>query len=269
MVTQVAARSKKAATPAASAPSPAKKAATKTPARAGRSSTRAAAALQAKPATVRPSAGGRAKSSPIRDQVIAFKREQILTEAVDLFYELGYQRTSLDMVAERLGVTKPFIYYHFKDKAEILFEIGRRSIVQANNALKGALSTPGKPAVRLYHTIAAMTRSVLESSRHTAIFFREEKNFSDADRKVLHEMHSEFDQMLVKLLAEGCKTGEFKVADPALCSLAIAGAVGWGYIWFRPNGRLGVDDIAAQMATMVMQMVGAAPKDYASAVAAA
>lgn len=257
MVTHAAARSKKAATPA-------KKNVAKMPARASHSSTRAATKI-----TVRPTAVGRAKSSPIRDQVIAFKREQILTEAVDLFYELGYQRTSLDMVAERLGVTKPFIYYHFKDKAEILFEIGRRSIVQANNALKGALSTPGKPAVRLYHTIAAMTRSVLESSRHTAIFFREEKNFSETDRAVLHKMHGEFDQMLVKLLEEGCKTGEFKIADPALCSLAIAGSVGWGYIWFRPNGRLSVDDIAAQMATMVMQMVGAAPKDYASAVEAA
>ena len=114
-----------------------------------------------------------------------------------------------------------------------------------------------------------MTRRVLESSRHTAIFFREEKNFSDTDRAVLHKMHGEFDQMLVKLLEEGCKTGEFKVADPALCSLAIAGAVGWGYIWYRPNGRLSVDEIADQMAQMVMQMVGAAPKDYASAMAAA
>ncbi len=249
MVTQAAARSKNANTPATRTASPAKKATPKS--------------------TARATAVGRPKSSPIRDQVIAFKREQILNEAVELFYQLGYQHTSLDMVAERLGVTKPFIYYHFKDKAEILFEIGRRSIVQANNALKGALSTPGKPAVRLYHTIAAMTRSVLESSRHTAIFFREEKNFSDTDRAVLHEMHSEFDKMLVKLLEEGCKTGEFKVADPALCSLAIAGAVGWGYIWYRPNGRLSVDEIAEQMAQMVMQMVGAAPKDYASAMAAA
>ena len=219
--------------------------------------------------SVRPTAGGRFKSSPIRDQVIAFKREQILAEAAELFYELGYQRTSLDMVAERLGVTKPFIYYQFKDKAEILFEIGRRSILQANEALKGALSTHGKPAVRLYNTIVAMTRGVLESSRYTAIFFREEKNFSDADRKVLHEMHSEFDQMLVKLLEEGCLAGEFKVADPALCALAIAGAVGWGYIWFRPSGRLSVDEIAEQMATMVMQMVGADPKDYASAMTSA
>lgn len=228
----------------------------------------ASKASGAKKKSTRATVDGRTKSSPIRDQVIAFKREQILTEALELFYELGYQRTSLDMVAERLGVTKPFIYYHFKDKAEILFEIGRRSIVQANNALKGALAMPGKPAIRLYHTIAAMTRSVLESSRHTAIFFREEKNFSEADRKVLHEMHSEFDRMLVKLLEEGCKTGDFKVADPALCSLAIAGAIGWGYIWYRPNGRLSVDEIAAQMAIMVMQMVGAAPKDYANAVAA-
>ena len=214
-------------------------------------------------------ATGRVRSSPIRDQVIAFKREQILTEAVDLFYELGYQRTSLDMLAERLGVTKPFIYYHFKDKGEILFEIGRRSIVQANNALKGALSTPGKPAVRLYTTISAMTRSVLESSRHTAIFFREEKNFSDVDRAVLHKMHSEFDRMLVMLLEEGCESGEFKIADVALCSLAVAGAIGWGYIWFRPNGRLGIEEISEKMATMVMQMVGATPADYLGLVATA
>jgi AcrR family transcriptional regulator len=206
------------------------------------------------------------RSSPIRDQVFAFKREQILTEAVELFYELGYHRASLDMVAERLGLTKPFIYYHFKDKAEILFEIGRRSIVQANEALKSALSTPGKPAVRLYSTIVAMTRTTLESCRHTAIFFREEKNFKDEDRALLHKMHGEFDVMLVKLLEEGRHSGDFKITDPALCSLAIAGAVGWGYIWYRPNGRLSITEISEQMAVMVMQMVGASEKDYAHAV---
>ena len=79
-------------------------------------------------------------------------------------------------------------------------------------------------------------------------------------------MHSEFDRMLVKLLEEGCDTGEFEIADAAMCSLAIAGAVGWGYIWFRPNGRLGIEEISEQMASMVMKMVGAAPKDYASLV---
>ena len=67
-----------------------------------------------------------------------------------------------------------------------------------------------------------------------------------------------------------CATGAAAVCAGALdgSTVAIAGAVGWGYIWFRPNGRLSVDEIAEQMATMVMQMVGANPKDYASAMAA-
>ena len=44
----------------------------------------------------------------IRDEVTALKRERTLGAAVDLFYEKGYENTTLDEVAERLGVTKPF-----------------------------------------------------------------------------------------------------------------------------------------------------------------
>jgi len=54
----------------------------------------------------------------IRDEVIALKRERTITAAVELFYERGYENTTLDAVAERLGVTKPFIYAHFRSKTE-------------------------------------------------------------------------------------------------------------------------------------------------------
>jgi AcrR family transcriptional regulator len=193
----------------------------------------------------------------MRDQVIAFKRDQIINAAVELFYEHGYQRTTLDAVAQRLDVTKPFIYYHFKDKEEVLLEISRRSIVKANEALADALEAKGSPTQRLHRAIHTVMRAVIENQRYTTIFFREQKNLSEQSRTPLYEQHSRYDKLLVSLLREGQRKGEFKVDDPGLCALAISGMTGWAYNWYRSDGRLSADQICTLMADMALRLVGA------------
>jgi AcrR family transcriptional regulator len=47
-------------------------------------------------------------------------RSRIKAVALDLFTEQGYEKTSLREIAERLGVTKAALYYHFKSKEEIV-----------------------------------------------------------------------------------------------------------------------------------------------------
>ncbi len=47
-------------------------------------------------------------------------REQIRAVALELFAERGYDAVSLREIAERLGVTKAAVYYHFRTKEEIL-----------------------------------------------------------------------------------------------------------------------------------------------------
>ena len=54
-----------------------------------------------------------------RDKNQPSTRERIQQIAIALFSELGYERTSLREIAERLGVTKAALYYHFKTKEEI------------------------------------------------------------------------------------------------------------------------------------------------------
>src|SRR5208283_2368424 len=47
-------------------------------------------------------------------------RARIRHVALELFAEQGYERTSLREIAERLGVTKAALYYHFKSKEDIV-----------------------------------------------------------------------------------------------------------------------------------------------------
>ncbi|MDM8527312.1 TetR/AcrR family transcriptional regulator [Anaerolineales bacterium HSG24] len=46
-------------------------------------------------------------------------KQQILKVALELFIQHGYERTSLTDVAERIGITKPAIYYHYKSKEQL------------------------------------------------------------------------------------------------------------------------------------------------------
>src|SRR4029453_3258944 len=48
-------------------------------------------------------------------------RRQMLAAAIDCFARHGYRGTSIDRIAREVGVTKGALYYHFRDKEELLF----------------------------------------------------------------------------------------------------------------------------------------------------
>jgi AcrR family transcriptional regulator len=52
-------------------------------------------------------------------------REQILRTALELFKAQGYDATSLRQIAERLGITKAALYYHFPAKEHLVVELTR------------------------------------------------------------------------------------------------------------------------------------------------
>jgi AcrR family transcriptional regulator len=194
----------------------------------------------------------------IRDEVAALKRERTIAAAVDLFYDRGYENTTLDAVAERLGVTKPFIYAHFSAKSELLAEICARGISSALRAMDGVLALDrATPAEKLAELGRRFVTAVLESQKHIAIFAREEKNLLPKDFERISAMRRDFDRKLVALLDEGVKRGEFRIADTRLAALAIGGMVSWAYVWYRPNGRLGLPELAEEMSRLVLVLAQA------------
>lgn len=193
----------------------------------------------------------------IRDEVARLKRERTISVAVELFYERGYENTSLDAIAERMSVTKPFIYAHFTSKAELLAEICSRGIASALDALEGVLKLPGTPTERLAEVGRRFVTAVLTNQRHIAIFTREEKNLLPEDFRRINDMRRAFDRKLVALLEEGVDAGEFHLHDTRLAALAIGGMVSWAYVWYRPDGRLTLEDASRELAALILALAGA------------
>jgi AcrR family transcriptional regulator len=192
----------------------------------------------------------------MRDEILAYKRERILEEAVKLFYERGFTGTTLDDIAAELGVTKPFIYTHFRGKVELLAALCKPTIELSLEAVSNAAARVGTPTERLRHAITDFTKVVLQRQPNIAIYFREEKNLAPEALAEINALRRRFDHVLSDLLIEGIKAGEFEIQDHSLAALALGGMISWAYTWYRPGGRLTLEQTAAQMADLALRMAG-------------
>ena len=192
----------------------------------------------------------------MREELVAFKRERILEEAVALFYAHGFTATTLDDIAAALGVTKPFIYTYFRSKTDLLAAICKPSIELSLAAILRAAAHPGGPRERLRMGVIDFAKAVLSHQAHIAIFFREEKSLEPAALAEITGLRKAFDQELSKLLAEGVAAGEFHLKDVSLAALAIGGMISWAYTWHRPGGRLALDDLCAELADFALAIAG-------------
>lgn len=202
-------------------------------------------------------AGAADEPEDIREAVSRLKRERIISAAVDLFYTQGLSNTTLEAVAEKMNVTKPFIYAHFKSKTDLLAEICSRGISASLAALNRTLASEAGATEKLHALVRGFMGAVLLNQAHIAIYNREEKHLPPEEAEPINEMRREFDRKLSLLLKEGVRKGEFVVEDVNLCSLAIGGMVSWSYVWYRPEGRLSAEDTSNRFADMVVAMVTA------------
>jgi AcrR family transcriptional regulator len=206
-----------------------------------------------------PSEANRRPVTDLKEEVAALKRERIVGAAADLIYDRGYENTTLDAVSEHIGVTKPFIYSYFKSKTEILAEICSRGIKASLEAINSVSTEPDEIGVeeKLRLLSERFVKAVLENQKYIAIFSREEKNLDLPDFNRISDYRRKFDRKLTALLDEGVASGVFQPIDTNVAALAIGGLVSWAYVWYRPHGRLTLDELSAQMAEMILSLVGA------------
>ncbi|GAA3457848.1 TetR/AcrR family transcriptional regulator [Dactylosporangium matsuzakiense] len=76
-------------------------------------------------------------------------RAEIQRVALDLFIEEGYDKTSLREIADKLGVTKAALYYHFPTKDDIVSSLIERRIEAVDELLEWAATQPRDTGTRM------------------------------------------------------------------------------------------------------------------------
>ena len=194
-------------------------------------------------------------TSELKSEVVAFKRRRILEVSAHLFFEQGYEGTTLDEIANKLQVTKPYLYSYYRNKSEILFEVCQTGIRKSLAALDEALALEGTPTRRLKAAVEQVALIVIEKREYVAVYAREEKNLVAEKAREILEMRRSFDQRIAALLREGVKKGEFHVEDFSVTATTIGGIVSWLPNWYVPTGRLSANEVTAITVRLVERML--------------
>jgi len=200
------------------------------------------------------------RTHELRAEVQEFKRRRILEEARELFFEQGYEATTLDSIAESLDVTKPFLYSYFRNKSEILNAICEIGITESIAAQGEVLAMDLAPGEKLRLIVERVTSIVIRDQKYVVVYNREEKNLEAAEQKHLIEMRKQFDQRLAKLLEEGNVAGEFVIDQPRMLAVSISGILTWVATWYRPRTSYTTTDVVMHMIQVVERMVGKKPR---------
>ena len=186
----------------------------------------------------------------------AAKREAVLKTAAQLFLEKSYGRTSLNDVADRLSVTKPALYRYFRNKEEILLECYRVGVGLIGSALDDIAPRCGTGLERVEAFILAYANAMTVNFGR-CVMRLDEGDLSEDARGEVRAYKRKLDRRLRSFIQQGIEEGSIARCDPKIAAFAIAGALNWICMWYRPDGALSPQEIASQFAGVLTRGLAA------------
>ena len=179
-------------------------------------------------------------------------REKILAAAVQLFAQYGYHAATMRDIARISGIQAASIYYHYASKQALLVEIMDTHMRNLNANLQRIVQEPAPIEQRLYEAIANHIRLHTTYKAEFFIIDTEIRALEQEQRGAILALRDQYEMLLQGLLAEGMAQGIFRRADIKVSSYALIAMCTEVATWFRPDGRLSVQqviDIYTQMIT--------------------
>jgi AcrR family transcriptional regulator len=161
--------------------------------------------------------------------------ESLLAVAVEVFNERGFDGTSMEDIAKRLGVTKSAIYHHVSSKQELLSRATDRALdgLSVVAAQTRALDEPA--IVRLEHLVRGSVGVLVERLPYVTLLLRVRGN-SAVERRAL-QRRRQFDRLVADLVKEAEGDGDVRPdIEPAATARLLFGMVNSIVEWYRPGG---------------------------------
>ncbi|MGW0507036.1 TetR family transcriptional regulator [Micromonospora sp. NPDC003241] len=180
-------------------------------------------------------------------------RRSLITSALELFERRGFDRTSVQEIADQARLTKGAFYHHFESKDDLLRHIQEEYLEAQLAAIERIESGSDDPKVRVAELIRLSLTSVAEYRAHVTIFYQERRYltgdlFAEVTRK-----RDRLESAFAGMIQDGVARGVFRAdVDSRIVTFGLVGMCAWAYQWLNVGGPLSVDDVARQFSAMVL-----------------
>ena len=170
-------------------------------------------------------------------------RQRILAAAVQLFAQYGYHAATMRDIARISGIQAASIYYHYSSKQALLVEIMDTHMRNLNAHLQRIVQKPLPVEQRLHEAIANHIRLHTTYKAEFFIIDTEIRALEEEQRGAILALRDQYERLLQGLLREGMEQGVFQQFDIKVASYALIAMCTEVATWFRPDGRLSVQQV--------------------------
>jgi len=183
---------------------------------------------------------------------VRLTQKAIVAAAAVLFARAGFGATSLDDIAVAMGVTKGALYYHVKNKEEILRLIFLTVLVVSEEPLQRIVESQLPPAQKLGRAIAHHTAVAADRSPAMIVFYREQVHLTGPFAREITLRKKKYERYFEQIIEEGSQSGTFKSDLPA--KIVVFGLLGMCNSlsqWYKPDGKFSSQQVAEVFVKMV------------------
>ncbi len=172
------------------------------------------------------------------------KYEEIVQAAVELFEKKGYHATSVQDIADAVGLQKGSLYHYISGKEDLLLGLAQRAITEFNQRMERILSSERSAQDKMKEALSMHLELITHDVQLSTVLLRESVALGERPQQVVKEATDLYLDLWTRLLAEGIEAGEFRPGNPRLTALAILGACNWVFRWYQEDGTLRSQAIA-------------------------
>ena len=181
---------------------------------------------------------------------MATRRDELTREAARLFAERGYHGTSMDALAQALGVQKGSLYSLTGSKQELLYQTMREG-ARAFHAALDAVPDDVAAVERVRLALRGHLRVVAEQLDVATVFTREWRYLELEHRAEIVAERRRYEERWRALFREGLESGGLRTdLDAGAATLLVLSAANWAYTWLE-SGR-DTDELADRFTAIVV-----------------
>ncbi|MGD9891418.1 MAG: TetR/AcrR family transcriptional regulator [Dehalococcoidia bacterium] len=189
----------------------------------------------------------------VRSFIDAARRAQIIAAAIETIADVGFSQASLARIADRLGISKGVISYHFAGKDELIREIVNEVYAAAGAFIEPRMQPESTAASRLRAYVESEIAFMRAYPTYLRALVEVFSNFRTPEGKLHYDDTKEEEQRIAlveEILVAGQRDDEFRGFSPRVMAIAVAGAIDGVLIQWVANPALDLELCARELVTM-------------------
>jgi len=180
--------------------------------------------------------------------------QEIVAAAAQIFRRQGYAQTSVQDVADAVGLLKGSLYYHIDTKEDLLYAVLTTVHEEMSRISADVEQMEGTPVERLREYIRRHLEYMAENTVNSYVYYQDLHQLAGQRLQAIVAARKEHEQLVVSLIAAGQRAGEIdETLDPKVVAFLLFGAMNWACMWYDADGPVGPDELVRIYCTTILR----------------